>query len=164
LLPDREWDPRLDQRGVELTEAQVAPGQGYWRLVRGVWYDQTESGGRHHIFVDLLDVNGQRLIERPMRVYWNGGETFIQTQAKPGEPYAADFGMSNPGPSYGAAPADGAPADQLWGMGLGSIEQPHFAIKTSYGFVWQWTIQSQEPTSSTRRRGQVNFDRDLLNR
>ncbi|MBI1298785.1 hypothetical protein GC175_27940 [bacterium] len=163
-LPGRVWDPRLDQRGVELTEAQVAPGQGYWRLVRGVWYNETESGGRHHIFVDLLDVNGQRLLERPMRVYWNGGETFIQTQDKPGEPYAADFGMSNPGPSYGAAPADGAPADQLWGMGLGSIEQPNFAIKTSYGFIWQWTIQPGEPTSSTRQMGQVNFDRDPLNR
>lgn len=164
VLPAREWDERLDLRGVELTEAQVAPGQGYWRLVRGIWYDQAESGGRHHIFVDLLDVDGQRVTGQPMRVYWNGGETFIQTQAKPGEPYAADFGMSNPGPSYGVVPADGAPADQLWGMGLGSIEQPNFAIQTSYGFVWQWTIQPQAPTSLTQQAGPVNFDSNLLNR
>ena len=163
-LASREWDPRLDQRGVELTEAQVAPGEGYWRLVRGRWYDQAESGGRHHIFVDLLDVNGQRVIERPMRVYWNGGETLIQTQAKPGEAYAADFGMSNPGPSYGVVPADGAPADQLWGMGLGSIEQPNFSIKTSYGFVWQWTIQPEQTASLIQQTGPVNFDSSLLNR
>ncbi|MEZ4832018.1 MAG: hypothetical protein R2873_08460 [Caldilineaceae bacterium] len=139
--PARTWDPRLDQRGVELTEAQVAAGQGYWRLVRGVWYNETESGGRHHIFVDLLDADGNRITGQPLRVYWNGGEATIQTQAKPGEEYAADFGMASVGPSYGAIPADGAPADSLWGMGLGSIEQPDFAIQTSYGFVWQWTVQ-----------------------
>ena len=32
------WDPRLDQRGTILISAKVLPGQGYLRLVRGVWY------------------------------------------------------------------------------------------------------------------------------
>ncbi|MCB0096776.1 MAG: PQQ-dependent sugar dehydrogenase, partial [Caldilineaceae bacterium] len=52
-----EWDPRLDQRTVQLTTAQPTPGQGYWKLIKGVWYDVTESEGRHHIFVDTLDPN-----------------------------------------------------------------------------------------------------------
>ncbi|MCX7670300.1 MAG: hypothetical protein N2439_09535, partial [Anaerolineae bacterium] len=35
---DRIWDPRLTQRGTTLIPATVQPGQGYWRLVKGVWY------------------------------------------------------------------------------------------------------------------------------
>lgn len=162
-LPTRVWDPRLDQRGVVLSEAQVAPGQGYWRLISGTWYDEAESGGRHHIFVDLRSENGERLVGQPVRIFWNGGETILTSQAKPGEPYAADFGMSSPGPSYGAVPVDGAPADSVWGMGLGSIEQPYYAIPTSYGFVWQWTIQTTAGTTTTRRQTVAHLDSYRLN-
>jgi hypothetical protein len=145
--PDREWDPRLDERGAILQEANVTPGQGYWKLVRGVWYDESEAKGRHHIFVDALDADGNRIVNVPVRVYWDGGHTHIQTQAKPGETYAADFGMSVRAPAYGAFPdQNDEPADKVWGMGLGSIEQPDFNIHTSYGLVWQWTIVPDPPT------------------
>jgi hypothetical protein len=40
-------------------------------------------------------------------------------------------------------PSDGAPADAVTGLGLGSIEFPGQAMLTSYGFTWQWTIQGQ---------------------
>lgn len=150
--PTREWDPRLDARGVTLTPAQVAPGQGYWRLVRARWFDEQESNGRHHIFMDLLDAGGARLVAVPVRVPWNGGEAILYSEAKPGEPYAASFGMNSAGPSYGAQPADGHPADSLWGMGLGSIEQPYHAIQTSYGLVWQWTIKPAIAESSDPKR------------
>ena len=44
--PGRDWDPRLDQRGAVLAPAVVEPGHCYWRLVKGVWYDEQESGAR----------------------------------------------------------------------------------------------------------------------
>ncbi|MBI3958986.1 MAG: hypothetical protein HY328_09260 [Chloroflexi bacterium] len=138
--PTHQWDPRLDQRGAELRPAVVAPGQGYWRLVKAVWFDEQESQGRHHIFADALDPQGERVIGLPVRIYWAVDETTVTTQAKPGEPYAADFGMFDVAPSYGALPNNGNPADEVWGMGLGSIEQPKFSIHTSYGLTWQWTI------------------------
>jgi hypothetical protein len=122
-------------------------------LVRARWYDEQESGGRHHIFMDLLDAESGRRVGAPMRIYWNGGEANIYTEAKPGEEYAANFGMNSAGPSYGAHPADGQPADSVWGMGLGSIEQPYHAIQTSYGFVWQWTIKPS-PAAEKNGRGQ----------
>ncbi len=150
-LPARQWDSRLQQRGTVIKEGAVASGNGYWRLVRGVWYDEQESQGRHHIWVDLIDAEGKRVANVPVRFYWNSGQTVIHTGAKPGEPYAADFGMFDVAPSYGAVPADGNPADDVWGMGLGSIEQPKFKIHSSYGLVWQWTTQGETmtPTPTT---------------
>ena len=58
-----EWDVRLTERGARLIKAQVAPGSGYWRLVKARWYNEAEAQGRHHIFVDLLDPAGQPIIE-----------------------------------------------------------------------------------------------------
>jgi hypothetical protein len=143
--PTREWDPRLDQRGVILTSAEASPGQGYWRLITARWYNEQESNGRRHIFMDLRNANGDRIIGAPVRIYWNGGDVILSTEAKPGEAYAVNFGMNNIAPSYGARPADGQPADSVWGMGLGSIEQPEYAIQTSYGFTWQWAVKPSAP-------------------
>jgi hypothetical protein len=143
------WDSRLDQRGTELREATVQPGQGHWRLVRAVWYDEQESQGMHHIFVDTLDANGQRITGVPIRFYWNQGELIRPTEAKPGEPYALDFGMYVVAPSYGAYPNDGHPADDVWGMGIGSIELPFHTIHSSYGLTWQWVIQPSGTPSAT---------------
>ncbi|MBX3054478.1 MAG: hypothetical protein KF753_23600 [Caldilineaceae bacterium] len=138
--PTRQWDPRLDQRFTEFKPAAVSPGQGYWRLVKAVWFNEEESQGRHHIFIDALDEQGQRVVDVPVRIYWPAGETTVKTQPKAGEPYAADFGMFDVAPSYNALPNDGNPADEVRGMGLGSIEQPKFTIHSSYGLTWQWTI------------------------
>lgn len=151
--PPREWDPRLTQRGTELIPAEVEPGEGYWRLVKAVWFNEEEAQGRHHIFVDVLDADGKRIVGLPVRIYWAAGETPLITQAKPGEPYAADFGMFDVAPSYGAKPNDGNPADDVWGMGLGSIDQPFHTIHSSYGLTWQWTIaggpeQTATPTAT----------------
>jgi hypothetical protein len=147
--PAPQWDARLDERGIVYTAAEVRAGQGYWRLVSARWYDEQESGGRRHILMNLLDADGGRIVGAPMRIYWNGGETILYTEAKPGESYAAHFGMTSIGPSYGAMPADGQPADSVWGMGLGSIEQPHHAIQTSVGLVWQWRVKPSSAEENT---------------
>ena len=134
-----DWDPRLDERGAALVPAQVTSGQGYWRLTKAVWYDETESQGKHHIFVDALDVSGQRQIGVPILIV-NGGSFTITTEAKPGESYASNFPMYVHAPAYSAKPNSGAPADQVTGMGLGDLERPDWNIHTSYGLTWQWTI------------------------
>lgn len=134
-----EWDPRLDERGAALVPAQVTSGQGYWRLVEAIWYNEIESQGKHHIFIDMLDSSGQRQVGVPILIL-NGGSFTITTEAKPGEPYAANFAMFARAPAYSAHPNSGAPADQVTGMGLGDLEHPDWNIHTSYGLIWRWTI------------------------
>ena len=142
---ERDWDPRLDQRGTILIPAQVQPGRGYWRLVRGVWYAENEPpfAGQLHIFVDTVDTATQRQTGMPMQITsLDGSAVFatLTTELKPGELYAASFRMNEVAPAYRAVPADGNPADVVSGIGMGSIEQPGFKVHTSYGFCWQWTI------------------------
>lgn len=143
--PDRDWDPRLTQRGAQLIPAQPRPGQGYWRLVRARWFDADESpfAGKHYIYLDTLDQAGNRQIG--VRIQMTSLDQkedygFVTTEAKPGEPYAANFAMYIVAPAYRVAPADGAPADAVTGLGLGSITVPHLPVLTSYGFTWQWTV------------------------
>jgi hypothetical protein len=143
---DREWDPRLDQRGAILVPATVTPGQGYWRLVRAVWYNSEESQGRHHIFVDTRDAASARQTDVPILITWADGTETLTTQAKPGEEYAADFGMFSIAPSYRAQPNNGAPADAVEGMGLGEINDPTHGHHTSYGLIWRWSTAAGEVT------------------
>jgi hypothetical protein len=142
-LPERIWDPRLDQRGATLVEASPAPGQGYWRLVEARWLDEAEAdacGPDHHILMDVLDDTGERVVGLPIRIGWFGDYATVYTQAKPGELAAADYPMVHVAPTYNARPNDGAPADRVDGLGLGSIEAPGQTIHTGYILIWRWTI------------------------
>lgn len=139
------WDPRLDARGAFVIPAQVEPGQGYWRLVKGVWYAENEPpyAGQHHIFVDALDAQGSRQTGVSFVVMSLDGTVShgtIVTELKPGELYAANFPMYVVAPAYRVAPSDGSPGDAVSGLGLGSIELPNWTIHTSYGFIWQWSV------------------------
>lgn len=157
-LPPLSWDPRLTERHARIIPAQVVTGQGYWRLVKGVWYAENELpfAGQHHIFVDTLNPAGQRQPGVPVRVLSSDGSqlySVFYTEAKPGDLYAGNFPMYAVAPAYRAVPADGNPADAVTNLGLGSIQQPDYTIHTSYGFVWQWTVAltgSQAPARFTQ--------------
>jgi hypothetical protein len=148
------WDARLTARGATVIPAQRQAGQGYWRLVQGQWFDVNDQpfAGKHHIFVDVLDASGHRLIGAPVRLAAVDVRTvygYVGTEAKPGEPYAGNFVMSEVAPAYRVEPFNGAPADAVAGLGLGSIEFPALAMLTSYGFTWQWTpAESASPSAA----------------
>lgn len=146
---DLDWDARLDQRGAVLVRATVAPGQGYWRLVKAVWYNHVESQGRHHIFIDTLDEQNSRQSGVTVQIAWPGGSAQVQTEAKPGEPFAANYPMYSLAPAYGAFPANGAPADRVEGLGLGEINEPYLAHHTSYGLTWRWSVAAAPTATPT---------------
>lgn len=144
-VAERAWDPRLAQRGAQLIPAQVQPGQGYWRLVQARWFDEDDPpfAGKHYIYLDTLDPAGNR--RTGVRIQMTSFDLkddygFVTTEAKPGEPYAANFAMYIVAPAYRVVPAAGAPADAVTGLGLGSIAVPDLPTLTSYGFTWQWTV------------------------
>ena len=146
------WDARLTQRGAVLVTAQPTPGQGYWRLVSGVWYavgagPNTSMG---LIYVDALDAAGVRKTDVSIRIRNLAGATLqdLRTEAKPGELYAANFPMWLTSPAYIAQPLN-APADAVYDMGLGSLDGTNRTAATGYGLVWQWTIAGGASASPT---------------
>lgn len=134
-MTERTWDKQLDARGVKLTPAVVRQGQSHFKLTQG-WY-LGEWGGRHGVFVDVLDEKGNRMVGLPVRFWWKDGFQVKLTEAKPGDSWSIDFPMHEPGWSYGIA-VDGI-SDSVFGMGLGTIENPQHKDHVSYKFIFQRT-------------------------
>jgi CRP-like cAMP-binding protein len=132
----RAWDPRLDRLGVSVQEASVGSGQQYWRLIDARWADEIESAGKHHIYVEALDENGNRLVGQPIVVTWGEGSERGLTEDKSPPDYSYNFQMYAAGYSYTVS-MDGMPSDRLSGAGLGSIEQRNYGIHTSYYLTFQ---------------------------
>ncbi|MCS6825787.1 MAG: cyclic nucleotide-binding domain-containing protein [Caldilinea sp.] len=136
----RVLDSRLGALGVTIEDASVEPGQPYWRLVEVRWEDEQEAGGKHHIYVDVLDENGNRVVGQPVTVFWGDGSYTAPLEDKPAPDLGFNFQMYAAGYAYGVR-VEGLPSDVLRGAGLGDLEKRFFGIHVSYYLVYQRTIK-----------------------
>lgn len=134
--PSRIWDSRLDRLGVKVEEAPVSPGQQYWRLVEARWADEAESAGKHHIYVEVLDENGNRIVGQPVTVWWGDGNLTLPTENKAPPDFSWNFQMYAAGFAY-STKVEGLPSDVVTGAGMGSLEQRFYGIHTSFYFTFQ---------------------------
>jgi hypothetical protein len=156
-----EWDKRLSVRGCTLQPALVLGREQVNRVRVGRWFDEREAQGRVNIYVRLLDAQGKLAIGVPVTQFWSEGSDTKPTERKSdpwlaskglGAEYSLDFAMYNLAPAYGIRIDGGHAADIIDGCGLGSIEQPDYAIHTSYFFEWQLTTEEAgqpEPPTTT---------------
>ncbi|GMU24032.1 MAG: hypothetical protein AMXMBFR13_41090 [Phycisphaerae bacterium] len=140
------WDSRLTALGVYYTEANVSSGTWYWRLVSGVYEDETESGGTHHIYYKALNSSGNPIENQKTWTAWpTGNPTSSVYQFTKGavDGYWANYGMAGnwcpfwpegPRGPYGAW-VDG-PSDEVWGMGMPCNRH------VNYRLTWRWTQKS----------------------
>lgn len=133
--PAREWDARLTQRGVTVSEFAPSPGQSYWALVGARWFDEQEAGGRRHIYVEALDESGKPLANVPFTVTWPGGTATERTKAGRGFE-AGNFPMSPSRNEFAVALEDG---DVVRGIGMGADTPSGFnpGIHTSTLLTYQ---------------------------
>jgi hypothetical protein len=127
----RILDGRLSYLGVSVASASVPPGQPYWRLVEARWTDEGESGGRHSIYIEVLDADGNRALGQQVVVEWAGGGATLVVKDPPPPELAVNFPMYNTLGSYSARVL-GFPSDRVGGLGLGTIEAPNFKIHTCF--------------------------------
>jgi hypothetical protein len=139
-LPPRAWDQRLSQLGVRVEEANVESGQEYWRLVEAIWWDEKEAGGKHHIYVELLDENGNRIVGHPVTVYWSDGSYTGPTEDKAWPDYGFNYQMYAAGNAYNVK-VEGLPSDQLIGAGMGDLERPRYGIHVAFLLTYQRTTK-----------------------
>jgi CRP-like cAMP-binding protein len=138
--PSRAWDPRLDQLHVRVEDAGVAPGQQYWKLIDGHWADEQESGGRHHIYVEVLDENGNRIVGNPVTVWWGDGNYTGGTEDKAPPDYGFNYMMYAAGNAYNIK-VEGLPSDTVYGAGMGDLTRPNWGIHTSIYLTFQKTTK-----------------------
>jgi hypothetical protein len=140
----RDWDPRLNYFYplVRLEQAQAA-GQWYWRLIKTVWQDEWEAGGRHHIYVEVLDEKGDRSFGQTVIVEY-GGSThpfpYPDTE-KLAEEYAFNFIMHDVLGGYNVYMGGPEPSDKVYGLGLGTVQNRDMNYHTCFLLTFQRTYQ-----------------------
>lgn len=140
--PAREWDRRLDYfwPTVRLEEVQVNTGQWYWRLIRTKWQ---EESGNHHIYVEVLDENGNRSFGQTIVIEYGGSphyETYPMAD-KLGEEYAYNFVMGDLLGSYNVYIGGDDASDKIYGLGLGTRQEPYRTHHTCFFLTFQRTYQ-----------------------
>jgi hypothetical protein len=121
---------------VDVQPAGVKAGQSYWRLVEARWENEAQAGGGHSIFVDVLDENGGRVVGQPVEIRWPGGSLPLAIEDKPYPEYGTNFPMYNTLGSYSVS-VGGLPSDVIFGLGLGTAEQPAFKVHTNFFLIFQ---------------------------
>lgn len=144
----REWDRRFDlllYRWISLQEAQVDSGQWYWRLTKAKWQDDVEARGLHHIFVEILDENGNRSFGQTVVIEY-GSVAHPEPYPKPGrleEEYAYDYPMGGDGllGAYNVYIGGTDPSDKIFGLGLGTWLEPRETHHTCFLLTFRRTYQ-----------------------
>jgi hypothetical protein len=132
----RTLDARLPKLGVSVDDAVAEPGQPYWRLIEVRFADEQESAGKHHIYVDVLDENGNRAAGQSVSVVWGDGSYSAPLEDKPPPEYGFNYQMYAAGYAY-SVKVDGLPSDLLKGAGMGDVENRFRGIHTSYYLVFK---------------------------
>lgn len=130
-LPPREWDPRVGAtaedpllNGIGVTDATVASGQQYWRLVR-MKFDAAgqESGNDHTIYVSLIDEEGKRVDDKVVEISWDDSGTVqverldMYSDQKPKGDYCeCNYNWPMYGAGYRVRVDDALPSDRAYGM------------------------------------------------
>ena len=134
-----EWDPRVSllEPPIRLVDAEVAPGETYWRLVRLEWWKPFE-GGNTLLYVSTVTEKAQPVWGQEV-VIENGGHTKLYTSPKPGEIYGTNFPMGGTLNSYQVFVGGDLPSDRVIGLGLG--EAHGGADHTSFVLIFQRSVK-----------------------
>ena len=112
-----------------------------YKLEEIVWMDPAQSAGLHHIFLDIVDQHGKRLVGERARVSWTGGEAIVPIEEKAGEPWAGNLPMFAVLGTYAVQVVAAAGAsDAVAGLGMGTPQEPKVKHHTSFGLRFRKLI------------------------
>lgn len=159
------WDKDLDKRGVSLLKLNtdnVPPGRAYYKLIYGKYFNEEESNGRHHIFVDVLDENMNREYGTQVRFFWGDeGEEIKTIDKNKNENYGTDFPMFAAGNGYDMN-VNEPYTDEVIGMGLGDIGSEEIGIHVSYGFVFQKLFKGETGEEKEKEEEFEEFSKEKI--
>jgi CRP-like cAMP-binding protein len=132
----RNLDGRLSQLGINIEDAPVQPGQQYWRLVEVRFEDEIQAAGKHHIYADVIDENGVRVVGQPVTVFWGEGNYTAALEDKPAPDFGFNYQMYAAGYAYNVK-VEGLPSDIMRGAGLGDVTNRFAGIHVAYYLTFQ---------------------------
>lgn len=167
----RDWDPRLTQMHVSKTDADgLAPGQPFWKILSARMDDESECGGKHNLYYNVVDERGMPVPGVPILLDWQGrepqdvpslrttdGNGRAQIGLHPGPvswnpnegpgPYVAWVGD----PDWGGQKGTGIPGERLVGAGLPENHNACFIV------TWQKAVApppvAVPPSSASSQAG-----------
>jgi hypothetical protein len=104
------------------------------KLKKVEWLNPEEADGKHHIFVKVLDRNGDP-VDGVEVSFWNGGMAKQFTMFKDG--WSTSFPMYNVLGSYGVYVGKTSESDHISGLGLGTPEEPGIKHHTCFGLTFE---------------------------
>lgn len=121
-LPPRQWDPRLDARGVTVETPSLSPGEKFWRAINVQWLDKEQSQGRHAIYGNVY-VDGVLQAGIPVLIEWPSDMTTVQTEDKsrdyPPFNYWYNYPMSPSLNEFSVSVFENTPSEVVRGIGMG---------------------------------------------
>lgn len=107
--------------GVEVVAADVSAGTPYWRAVLVHHLTPDENHANHHLFLDVLDEQGDRIAGARGRVTWEGGEQVITVDKPANEP-----GINFPMWKWQICTVEmlDLPSDRVTGLHTGHPDEP----------------------------------------
>jgi hypothetical protein len=120
-------DARLAAMGVRVAPGRTYAGQTSFVVKNLAYQDENESGGSHHIYLEVLDEQGRRLTGQTVAIVWPGSRVdLVTSNEKPITEYAANFAMNGALGAYSAQVAGAS--DRVIGMGLPGRLHVNFLI------------------------------------
>lgn len=112
---------------IRVVDAEVPPDTEYWRLTKVEYWNDQQSGGTHHIYIQTPhDPSAILLVS-------NGQQSWPISLDKPHNEPAANFAMW--GGNHYSAHMDGLPSDRIEGMHMPSNHH------VSYLLWWERTVK-----------------------
>lgn len=134
--------------GVEIEPAAVPPGTTYWRVIRVHHLTPEENHGNHHLYLDVLDEDGQRMFGAQVLISWEGGQQVVTIDKPQGEP-GANFPMWKW--QICAAEALGLPSDRVTNLHTAHPDEPpgNTLFHHSFRIDFQRAVKEGPPEQST---------------
>jgi hypothetical protein len=138
--------------GVAVIPAAVEPGQTYWKVIRVHHLTPEENNKRHHIFINAIDEEGNRLPGARFLIAWDGGSDTVTIEDGTGA-YGANFPIWK----WQVCSVEGldAPSDRVINLRTDHPDEPegNLMFHHSFAITFQRTLatEAERPAFSTLR-------------
>lgn len=140
--------------GVRIVPVQGVSEGPIWRVVRVHHLTPQENGGRHHIFIDMLDEDGKRINGAEARVTWDGGEQIVRVDKPPSEP-GTNFPMWRW--QVCAVEGVGLPSDRVENLHTGHPDEAPGNTLFHHSFLVVFKRTQAQPPARSVLEGRIRF-------